>query len=143
MTEQQSFNERLQQAPETDRYELLSEYVREQVAIVLNWEGEPPDPQAGFFDLGMDSLASMKLGERLQTDFGTQLPVTLIFETPNIEALTDYLAKEVLGWNDGFGEPVETSPKQSETPHQLLEQIQDLSDDEVDRLLGKTSEAER
>jgi acyl carrier protein len=144
VTVQETFNVRLQQAPETERYELLSEYVREQVAIVLNWEGEqPPDPQQGFFDLGLNSLSTMRLAGRLQSGFGTQLPATLIFETPNLEALTNYLAKEVLGWNNPASEPVETSQKQTDTPQQLLGKIQDLSDDEVDRLLAKTSEPGR
>jgi acyl carrier protein len=138
--QQKTFNELLQQAPETDRYELLSEYVREQVAIVLNWEDEePPDPQQGFFDLGLDSLSTLKLGDRLQAGFGKQLPATLIFDTPNIDALTNYLAREVLGWNELNSEPaVDTSHRQDETAHQLLEKIQYLSDDDVDRLLAKT-----
>lgn len=142
VTQQTTFNELLQQAPETDRYELLSEYVREQVAIVLNWEDEqPPDPQQGFFDLGLDSLSTLKLGDRLQAGFGRQLPVTLIFDTPNIDALTNYLAREVLGWNELHSEPaVDTGNTQADTAHQLLEKIQYLSDDDVDRLLAKTSD---
>lgn len=137
VTMPESFSERLQQASETNRYELLSEYVREQVATVLHRDDEP-DPQQGFFDLGMDSLSTLELADRLQTGLGRQLPATLIFETPNIEALTNYLAGEVLGWNDLNGQKIQASSTHVETPHQLLEKIQHLSDDEVDRLLAKT-----
>ena len=100
-----TFRERLQQAPESNRYELLCDYVRREVATVLRWEGEqPPDLQQGFFDLGMDSLSTLALKDRLQKSFETQLPYTLIFETPNIEALTTYLATQVLGWDDPHGQ---------------------------------------
>src|SRR4051812_22158934 len=79
VTESETFNERLQQATETNRYEVLCDYVRQQVATVLRWKGEqPPDLQQGFFDLGMDSLSTLELKDRLQKGFATELPYTLI-----------------------------------------------------------------
>ena len=47
--------------------------------------------------MGMDSLMSVQLRQRLENSLdGRSLPLTLAFEYPNIEALTRYLASEVL-----------------------------------------------
>ena len=47
--------------------------------------------------MGMDSLMSVQLRQRLENSLdGHSLPLTLAFEYPNIEALTKYLAGEIL-----------------------------------------------
>ncbi len=47
--------------------------------------------------MGMDSLMTVQLRQRLENSLdGRPLPQTLAFEYPNIEALTKYLAGEVL-----------------------------------------------
>ena len=55
-----------------------------------------PDPQLGFFDLGMDSLMAVELKNRLDTQLGTAVSSTVIFEHPTIAALAKHLAEEVL-----------------------------------------------
>ncbi len=47
--------------------------------------------------MGMDSIMAVQLRQRLENSLaGYSLPLTLAFEYPNIEALTQYLASEVL-----------------------------------------------
>ena len=55
-----------------------------------------PDPQLGFFDMGMDSLMAVELKNRLDTQLGTTVSSTVIFEHPTIAALAKHLAAEVL-----------------------------------------------
>jgi acyl transferase domain-containing protein/acyl carrier protein len=55
-----------------------------------------PDAQAGFFELGMDSIMTVELYNRLTELLGVNLPATLVFDFPNVEQLTEYLATEVL-----------------------------------------------
>jgi hypothetical protein len=74
----------------------------------------------------------------LQTALGEKLPSTLIFDTPNTDALTNYLATEVLGFEKLRDE--QPRPKPTQDPQQLLEEIQHLSDDEVDRLLAEAAQ---
>ncbi len=137
--ERESLSEILRKEPEPSRYELLQAHVRQHLAAVLNWQDEQPlDPQQGFFDLGMDSLAALELRDRLQIALGEKLPSTLIFDTPNADALTNYLATEVLGWENLRDE--QPRPTDTQDPHQLLEKIQHLSDDEVDRLLAQAAQ---
>lgn len=49
------------------------------------------DPQTGFTDLGLDSLLAVELRDALQSAVGVQLPVSVTFDHPSIDQLTDYL----------------------------------------------------
>ena len=46
--------------------------------------------------MGLDSLTVVELSDLLQDSLGTSFPATLIFEYSTVEALANYLAKEVL-----------------------------------------------
>ena len=46
--------------------------------------------------MGMDSIMTLQLRNRLEASLGQTLPPTMAFEYPSIEALTRYLATEVL-----------------------------------------------
>ena len=59
------------------------------------------DPLQPLTEVGMDSLVAVELSNHLQGSLGRKLPPTLAFEYPTIRALTDYLAKEVLGLAPG------------------------------------------
>ena len=102
---------------------MLVEHVRAQVAGVLRLEpGRTIELHRGLFDLGLDSLMSVELKSRLEASVGHTLPSTLTFNYPNVGALTDYLAREVLSLQSspsaasiaGAGEPATTSAESGE-----------------------------
>ncbi len=89
----------LQQTPPDDRREVLLNFIQAQAAKVLGIaSAQELDPERGFFEMGMDSLTSVELRRRLETNFGEQLPSTVTFNYPNVAALTDYVATRVLNW---------------------------------------------
>ena len=91
---QPNIAKRLSQALTSERQTLLIGYLQECVATILELDDAPHlDKRQGFTDLGMDSLMAMELRNRLQTDLelAATLPVTLIFDYPTIEHLSDYL----------------------------------------------------
>lgn len=45
--------------------------------------------------MGLDSLTSMELRNRLQQEFSCSLATTLVFKYPTVESLADYLLAEV------------------------------------------------
>jgi phthiocerol/phenolphthiocerol synthesis type-I polyketide synthase B len=57
--------------------------------------GQVLDSQAGFFQLGMDSLMSVTLQRRLAAGLGIGLPAALIYEYPTVSALTDALLERM------------------------------------------------
>jgi len=127
------FIEQLEEAEEAERHALLVEHVRRELAAVLGWRGaELPSARQGFFDLGLDSLTALELRNRLQRGLGRGVAATALFEAPTAEGLARYLGREVLGWGAGSGAG---GGQEAEGEGGLLERIQELSDEEVDRLL--------
>ncbi|MCI3224102.1 type I polyketide synthase [Streptomyces sp. NP-1717] len=55
------------------------------------------DTSLPFADLGLDSLASVDLHRRLTAETGLRLPVTVAYDCPTAEALTDRLIADALG----------------------------------------------
>ncbi len=94
----ESFLGRLRRTASSERREFFRDHVAEEVAEVLGVaHARALDPHQGFFRMGMDSLMTVQLRQRLENSLGGRpLPLTLAFEYPNIEALTRYLAGEVL-----------------------------------------------
>jgi len=88
--------EQLKQLSSTEQIDEMKSLVTEKVAKVLGIKAEKVDHKTGFFDLGMDSLTSVELRNALQNTLGLNLPSTLIFKYPNIEAVSDYLLSELV-----------------------------------------------
>ena len=64
---------------------------------MLSWERQRPlSREAGFFELGMDSLTSVELRNRLQAGLGCTLSSTVVFDYPTVSRLSAYLYREVL-----------------------------------------------
>lgn len=72
----------------------LRQYVASEVAAVLRL-GSPDDVPAtrNFFQMGMDSLTSIELRNRLRDGIGQSLPATIAFDCPTVPAMAEYLAK--------------------------------------------------
>ncbi len=128
----------LDQARPSERRALLSAHVTAEVGRALGLgPSEALAPKDGFFASGMDSLMAVTLRNRLQAQVGRALPTTLLFEQPTIEALSDYLAKELL-----LETPPEPEPdvEAAEPPDALAlaaAAIEDLSDEEMLALLTR------
>ncbi|MEZ4868999.1 MAG: type I polyketide synthase [Caldilineaceae bacterium] len=93
-----SFRQTLLAALPTERFALLTDHIAQQVAQVLRLPtADELDHQQGFFDVGMDSLTSVELKNRLQNSLNCTLPSTLAFNYPTVAGLADYCRQTVLG----------------------------------------------
>ena len=89
--------QKLEVAIPSERRDLLVKHVCDQVALVLGIRDvQSIGLEAGFSDLGMDSLTSVELRNRLQHSLGCTVSTTLAFDYPTVEDLVDYLAQQVL-----------------------------------------------
>jgi acyl transferase domain-containing protein/SAM-dependent methyltransferase/aryl carrier-like protein len=91
------FLQQLGAVPLSQRRDLLTAHVQQQVARTLNLAS--PDHLTGrqrLFDLGLDSLMAVELRNRLQINFGQSLPSTLLFDYPTLESLVNFLTPLVL-----------------------------------------------
>jgi acyl transferase domain-containing protein/acyl carrier protein len=86
----------LRQLPSQARARRLLDVVLQQTASVLGFpEWASLNSRAGFSDLGLDSLMSVELRQRLQAATGIILPATLAFDYPSPERVRDLLASKI------------------------------------------------
>jgi acyl carrier protein len=122
-------------APDARRRGLLAAAVRERALRALGVDpAKPIDPRTPLGELGMDSLLAVELRNTLGTALGASLPATLLFDYPTIDALTDFLYGEVLG----YAPPAKAATAEPDVPAatNLVGSIEELSDEEVDRMLA-------
>lgn len=88
--------ERLTGAPVQQRRKLLADYLRDAVAEVTRVDPAEIREDAGFFDLGMDSLMAVELRRRIEQGVGKEIPATLAMDYPRLSEVVDYLLGDVL-----------------------------------------------
>ena len=131
---------KLEATAPNERRSLLVAHVRRQFALVLGInDPESISLETGFFDLGMDSLTSVELRNKLQTSLDCSLPSSVAFDYPNIQSLTDYLEKTIVLPSDDTGSESEIPEvildKDSfelESSESIFSEINQLSENEID-----------
>jgi acyl transferase domain-containing protein/acyl carrier protein len=88
--------EQLTVAPVQQRRKLVVEHLRDIVAAVTSSDRAEIREEAGFFDLGMDSLMAVELRRRIAHAVGKELPATLAMDHPRLTDVADYLLGDVL-----------------------------------------------
>ncbi len=101
--------ERLTGAPVQQRRRLLTEYLRAAVAEITRVDPAEIREDAGFFDLGMDSLMAVELRRRIEQGVGEEIPATLAMDHPRLSDVADYLLDDVLA----LGKPATAKPQQA------------------------------
>lgn len=132
--------ERLAGLGEAQRREALLAMVRGEAAAVLGYAGAV-DADQPFRQLGVDSLTSVELRNRLRRETGLNLPVSLVFDHPTARSLAERLvadldpgesaAAEVEQDLDRLAARLETLPADHPARDQLATKLRALS-----RMLG-------
>ncbi|NEO82205.1 KR domain-containing protein, partial [Moorena sp. SIO4G3] len=132
LLQQPEILKQLEAEPESRRYQLLIDYLTNEVARVLGVKDfKLLSPEQGLFEMGMDSLMTVELRNQLQKSLNCSLPKTLAFEFPNIISLADYISSKVLGWQLNKIEQSQLSVVQQQKANQILE-IENLSEEDVE-----------
>jgi len=87
-----------------------------------------PDDEQGFFGMGMDSLTSLELRNRLEKMLHVKLNVTALFDFPTPRKLVQHLAEQLEATT---APPVEAAPSHRE------EELRDLNTAELAELLSE------
>jgi phthiocerol/phenolphthiocerol synthesis type-I polyketide synthase B len=89
----------LRESPPERRRELLADHIGRLASEAMGLpDTQTLDPDAGFFQLGMESLMSVSLQRSLGASLGVSLPAAVIYEYPTISRLTEALCERM-----GFG----------------------------------------
>lgn len=128
-------------AEPVERRRLLHSYLSDQVARVLGLSPSHLDVQQPLSHLGLDSLMAVELKNRIAVDLKVNVPVVKFLQGFNVDqAVTqvlDQLAAEVANPTTPLA-PAATQQKEhidQENAEQLLEHLDQLSDEKVDSLL--------
>ncbi|MFD7923608.1 type I polyketide synthase [Streptomyces sp. NPDC059740] len=93
-----SLAHRLADLTRTDQERLLEELIRNEAATVMGYAtADVIAPGRAFSEIGLDSLTSVELRNRLAGATGLRLPATLLFDHPDPGALATHLRQELVG----------------------------------------------
>jgi acyl transferase domain-containing protein/acyl carrier protein len=127
-------------APASKRLALITTHLQREVAQVLGLDSsQSVGIQQGFAELGMDSLMTVDLKNRLEASLGETLSSTLAFNYPNIELLAEFLIESFFPERS----PASASelPEDQTASSQAKEQLNQLSEDDLASLLDAELEA--
>jgi NAD(P)-dependent dehydrogenase (short-subunit alcohol dehydrogenase family)/acyl carrier protein len=134
-----NFLQELAATAQDKKREKLIGCVSREVAKILRLKSiDLVDYNKGFFDMGMDSLTSVELKNRLQSILKLSLPTTLAFDYPTIKLLVDYLLQAFT--SSESGRSVNETSEESLVDDELddfLTEINKISDQEIKTLLTK------
>ncbi len=89
----------LEKSPQQERQLILINYLQKQIASLLGLPpSQLPDPEVGFFEMGMDSLLAADLKQRLEKTLLIYMSSTFAFNYPNISVLSAYILEDLLGY---------------------------------------------
>jgi polyketide synthase 12/myxalamid-type polyketide synthase MxaB len=132
----------LDEATPARQRSLLIDYVQGRAAAVLGAQPSQVEARRPLNELGLDSLTAVELRNLLSRglDLKRALPATLVYDYPTVEAIADYLAGEALALAPASvaAGVAETTPAPAATGDgvsSLLDSLEGLSDEEVERLL--------
>jgi acyl carrier protein len=83
--------EKLRALTVIERRGALAGAIERELLDVLGFKAQQLDTAQGFTDLGVDSLGSVELRNRLQTLLNLSLPSSTLFDYPNIRSLAEHL----------------------------------------------------
>jgi acyl transferase domain-containing protein/acyl-CoA synthetase (AMP-forming)/AMP-acid ligase II/acyl carrier protein len=128
-TKSSSDQQYLLMANPEQRESLLQAQISQQVANILGIKDlSKLDLALGFSELGIDSLGSVELRNKLQSSYDLKLSQTVIFDYPNIRQLANYLLSLLFNH-----EPVEKE-QDTEINNNSLN-IENLSESQAEALL--------
>jgi aryl carrier-like protein len=121
------------------RYLLLLDFLREQIAALLDLESGSDVPvDKGFFDLGLDSLAVIELKNRIHRAAGQahEFPAALLFEHSTPESLAKYLASNVFY----CGSAADNNSFSYRPADPIVDEVKLLPEQSLDELLNEFDE---
>nr|AIE12090.1 putative cis-AT type polyketide synthase module B4B [uncultured bacterium] len=131
--------EHLEGLPDVERIAALRSLLKAEAAKVLGLAtADEVHGSRPLMELGLDSLMAVELRNRASALLGTELPTTVMFNYPTIEALADHLMVNVLKWSvmppSADGTDIARQQEDLQVQEQLLSE---LTEDELLDAVGR------
>jgi acyl carrier protein len=123
----------IRELPAQERRYRLLDFVGAVVRQVFGMTAQDPlEEDRGLFQMGMDSLMSVRLKRRLEAGTGLRLPGTLTLTYPTIAALAQYLDEKLFPTKvQSNGVPAMPVNEKNEFPS-LDQSVDQMNDSEID-----------
>jgi len=137
-----NISEELKNSGETEHKEILSKYFQKLISGILGLKTTDLDPEVPLNSIGLDSLMAIELKNRVNIELGVDLNLVKYMESTNILSLADELKKilsetkntEHIKIGDLKFHVAKIS--EEEKARNLLEDIDNLSEEEIEKLLN-------
>ena len=129
----------LAEEPGRRRQSMFESYLREQVAQVLQLAPNRVPLDKPLKTLGVDSLMTLELRNRLESGLDVSLSSTFVWNYPTVSTQAPYLA-EKMGISLQAEKQQDDAQEQAEQPaeeEKIAEQLEDISNDEIEQLLSE------
>ena len=114
-----NFLDELKSLPQDERKDALLEKLQKICSEIMGFQGEQKlDIHSSISEQGADSLMTFTMRSNINKLLGTELTVSVFFNYPSLDQLTDYLLDDVLSFGDD---------EQDEDIDDLLESINELT----------------
>ena len=119
-------------APVAERLAMMESLLRDRLAQVLGTTADNLDMERPVTELGLDSLMGIELRNWIEKELRTNLPSVELLRGPSIARLAELLVQQL---NSNRETEIEASQDQ---PRDVLEELENLSEEEVDALLAES-----
>jgi acyl carrier protein len=126
---------RIEAAPADERESVIAAAVREVVGSVLRVKPDTLRNEQPLTDLGLDSLMGVEIENSLEAAIGVALPPTSLMRARTIGQIATLIAGHLGGATAPTVAPIAAPVVQEEAPAADVD-LEALSDEEIDRLLG-------
>lgn len=133
----------LRNADKAAQHNLICAYVKKTVSEIMDFEESELDADKTFIELGIDSLMAVELKNNLTREFKIEIPVVRLLEGATVNYLADCIQEALQ--QPANGEPQALAklqdtaePISPEKARELLARLDDLSEEETERLLKLT-----
>ena len=144
-TTSQNVIRQIRSVEQEKRHEFVRAYLIDQAAAILGFTPGDLDANLSITNLGLDSLMAVELKNRIETDLSVVIPMAQLLEGPSIivlaEQVNGILERTKLGEDKIVtDESTSTETITAENPASILKNLDQLTEDDVDRLLRSMTE---
>ncbi|AGC45624.1 polyketide synthase [Myxococcus stipitatus DSM 14675] len=126
-----SLKQALESAPPAGRLDLLEGHLREQLGRVLRIPAARIDRTAPFKSIGVDSLMSLELRNRIEASLGLKLSAALLFTYTHTASLAEHLLERLGLSSAPEVEAAPVEPPQADALQRIEQELDQLSEDEL------------
>jgi acyl carrier protein len=115
----------------------IADWLIDWIAKELKMSEDDIEPARSLIEYRLDSLTATILVGDLEDWLELRLPPSLVWDYPSIDAMTDYLVEQAAGKDAAPASPAAVGTGATQDAKQLLDSLDQLSDEEVDALLSR------